>query len=229
MTINTIQLLFGGFAGYLLGCGVWALTTFYIDHYASLHAGEDGATPAPGPEIPTGLVPRLATIVRLLLATWGIFVFWQTSQPALLVSGLLISGLLATITLVDCRTRRIPNALVLALLACAAIQLVWPGQLSPKDAGLGLLVGGGSFFLLALIGRGAMGVGDVKLAGALGALLGYPLILPALVGGVVAGGVGALVLLATRRAGRKDSMAYGPYLALGAWLALARTLVLWLF
>jgi leader peptidase (prepilin peptidase)/N-methyltransferase len=39
--------------------------------------------------------------------------------------------------------------------------------------------------------------------------------------GVLAGGVGAFVLLVTRRKGRKDAMAYGPYLALGAWLIIA--------
>ena len=49
--------------------------------------------------------------------------------------------------------------------------------------------------------------GDVKLAAALGALLGYPLVLPGLVLGVIAGGLAALLLLLTRRAGRKDAMA----------------------
>ena len=43
----------------------------------------------------------------------------------------------------------------------------------------------------------------------------------------MAGGVAALFLLLTRRAGRKDTMAYGPYLALGAWLVLTRVLGLW--
>jgi len=35
------------------------------------------------------------------------------------------------------------------------------------------------------------------------------------------------VLLATRRAGRKDTMAYGPYLALGGWIIWTRSLGLW--
>jgi leader peptidase (prepilin peptidase)/N-methyltransferase len=45
--------------------------------------------------------------------------------------------------------------------------------------------------------------------------------------GIMAGGVAAAVLLLTRRAGRKDAFAYGPYLALGAWLVYTRVLGLW--
>ena len=235
MTASILQLLSGGLAGgltgglagYFLGCGVWVLFTFYTNHYASQGAAANGTAVAPTPKINTGASSALAWIVRLALAGWGAVLIWGAPGPASWVPGLLITGLLVTIMLVDFQTRRIPNALVLALLGWAAVQLVWPGQLSLRDAGLGLLVGGGSFFLLALIGRGAMGIGDVKLAAALGALLGYPLILPALLGGVLAGGIGAVALLVTRRAGRKDSMAYGPYLALGAWLVLVNRLGVW--
>jgi leader peptidase (prepilin peptidase)/N-methyltransferase len=60
-----------------------------------------------------------------------------------------------------------------------------------------------------------------------GALVGYPLILQASFWGVVAGGVAALILLVTRRVGRKDFIAYGPYLAFGTWLIAAKMLGLW--
>jgi leader peptidase (prepilin peptidase)/N-methyltransferase len=40
--------------------------------------------------------------------------------------------------------------------------------------------------------------------------------------------VAALVLLIARRVGRKDPIAYGPYLALGAWIVWTRAVGLWL-
>jgi leader peptidase (prepilin peptidase)/N-methyltransferase len=144
-----------------------------------------------------------------------------------MVSALVVTGILVTISLVDFQARRIPNGLVLALLLWALVQPLWLGQPSLTAAALGLSIGGGLFLLLALIRRGAMGAGDVKLAAALGALLGYPLVLQGLFWGVLAAGVAALVLLATRRAGRKDYMAYGPYLALGGWIIWTRSLGLW--
>jgi len=91
-----------------------------------------------------------------------------------------------------------------------------------------MLVGGGLFVLVALARRGAMGVGDVKLAAALGAVLGYPVILQGLFLGVLAGGGGAALLLATGRLTRKDTMAYAPYLALGGWVAWMGSLGLWM-
>jgi leader peptidase (prepilin peptidase) / N-methyltransferase len=61
-----------------------------------------------------------------------------------------------------------------------------------------------------------MGMGDVKLAGVIGLMTGYPVVVTALVAGIVLGGVAAAVLLIARRVGRKTPIAYAPYLALGA-------------
>jgi leader peptidase (prepilin peptidase)/N-methyltransferase len=78
------------------------------------------------------------------------------------------------------------------------------------------------FLLLPALARpGAMGLGDVKLAGVLGLYLGpavAPAILLALIAGVVAGGV-----IATRvgiRKARKTAVPFGPFLALGAVVAI---------
>jgi leader peptidase (prepilin peptidase)/N-methyltransferase len=119
----------------------------------------------------------------------------------------------------------IPNALVLALLVWALVQAFLFGRLTPLAAGLGVLAGGGLLFVMAVAGRGAMGAGDVKLAAALGAVLGWPAVFPALLYGIIAGGVAALLLLLLRRAERKSYFAYGPYLALGAVIVLARSLL----
>jgi prepilin signal peptidase PulO-like enzyme (type II secretory pathway) len=135
--------------------------------------------------------------------------------------------LLVCISLVDWRVRRIPNELVLALLAWTGVQALWLGLPDWRAALLGLLTAGGLFFLLALIGRGALGMGDVKLEAAAGALLGYPAALAGVFAGILAGGIAAAFLLLTHRAGRKDAFAYGPYLALGAWLVYTRVLGLW--
>ena len=76
------------------------------------------------------------------------------------------------------------------------------------------------FLAIALVFRGGMGGGDVKLAGVLGLLLGFPGILAALWLGIVIGGLVAVVLLALRIKGRKDEIPFGPFLALGAIAAL---------
>jgi len=69
--------------------------------------------------------------------------------------------------------------------------------------------------------RTGLGLGDVKLGAVIGLWLGWldPWMLAfGLCIGVFLGGIAALFLLITRRASRKDPMAYGPYLIAGALL-----------
>jgi leader peptidase (prepilin peptidase)/N-methyltransferase len=161
------------------------------------------------------------------MALWGAYVAWRAPSTAIAAAALIVTALLVTITIVDFRVRRIPDLLCLALAAWGVVQMIWLGQSAPRSLALGVAAGGGLFLLIALARRGAMGAGDVKFAAALGAVLGYPLVLHGLLWGIVAGGLAALLLLVTGRAGRKDTMAYGPYLALAAWLVWTRSLGLW--
>jgi leader peptidase (prepilin peptidase)/N-methyltransferase len=74
--------------------------------------------------------------------------------------------------------------------------------------------------LVALLFRNSMGWGDVKMAGLIGLMTGFPGVLVALLGGTVLGGVIATVLLVARHKSRKDAIPFGPFLALGALLGL---------
>ena len=75
------------------------------------------------------------------------------------------------------------------------------------------------FIVIFLYPRG-MGGGDVKLAGLLGLLIGFPAVFVAFWVTVVVGGVVAVFLLVGRRRGRKDEIPYGPYMAVGAYVAI---------
>ncbi len=81
------------------------------------------------------------------------------------------------------------------------------------------LAAAGAFFVmlvLALVSRGAIGGGDVKLMAALGLWFGPMDIIHTFVYGSIAGGIGGIILLLLRKKGRKDYFAFGPYLCLGA-------------
>lgn len=84
----------------------------------------------------------------------------------------------------------------------------------------GGLVGFGLFLLIALIVPGAMGMGDVKLAGVIGATVGLSGVVMALYWGILLGGMAAILLLIKNRFQSGVSMAYAPYLVLGTWFVL---------
>ena len=160
---------------------------------------------------------ELAMIASFVLIAW----FFQdappsSGDPARTVLYWIYAWFLLTVLVIDLEHRLVLNAMTApaAVLALAASLL--PGGPTLVQA----LIGGAgafvAFFLIALIGRGAMGMGDVKLAGVIGLMVGYPLVLPALLGGILLGGLAAAILLITRRATRKTAIAYAPYLCVGA-------------
>ena len=75
------------------------------------------------------------------------------------------------------------------------------------------------FVVIEVIGRGAMGRGDTKLAAVIGLMRGFPAVVSALIAGILIGGLMALTLL-LRGQGRKATFAYGPALAIGCLISI---------
>ena len=111
--------------------------------------------------------------------------------------GVLAAGL-AVATIIDLKTRRIPNVLTggmiavgLALAAAGASGISVPASIMGFCLGLALMMPG---YLL-----GATGAGDVKLMAAVGALIGPALVINAFLGTAIAGGVLAVIVAARRK------------------------------
>jgi leader peptidase (prepilin peptidase) / N-methyltransferase len=132
---------------------------------------------------------------------------------------LIFLSVLLTASLVDLHDRIIPNETVLfGLGAGALLQL-----LSPAGTWLqhlyGAAFGFGILLLLALLYKGGMGMGDVKLAAVIGWFLQWPLVGMGLLLAFLAGGLVSLLLLVLGRISRKDHVPFGPFLAGGAVVA----------
>ena len=131
----------------------------------------------------------------------------------------LVQVVLVALAAIDVATRMLPNRITLPVSALA----VALRAADERSALLEVVVAGiaafAVFYVVAILVRGGFGMGVVKLAALLGFLLGKA-VLPALLLGVVAGGAWSAVLLLTRRAGMRSSIAYGPFLALGGAAAI---------
>lgn len=145
------------------------------------------------------------------------------------VTYLFFTGLLAAVSAVDLRRQIIPDRYLLVGLAAGVPLMLWSRSLPIGRAVLGLLVAFGAMLVVALLSRGGMGGGDVKLAGVIGFFLGPAGGLLALMLAALAGAVVGVLLIGLRLKGRKDFIPYGPFLALGALVSLlwGREIVAW--
>lgn len=92
--------------------------------------------------------------------------------------------------------------------------LGWQASLSGAASGFGL------FYAVALLSRGGMGGGDIKMMSMVGALMGWKAVLLTTFMGSLLGSVLGIFLMAFRGKGRKTKIPFGPFLAVGALLTL---------
>jgi leader peptidase (prepilin peptidase) / N-methyltransferase len=171
---------------------------------------------------------RIPAVYPLMeLATGGLFVavalVYDDPWQAILLAP--FCGMLVALSVIDIQVKRLPNRLVYPSVLIAAPYIVLAdlagGHLDAIRAGLGFLAYGVGLLIVALIAPQGMGMGDVKLAGLIGLVLGslgIGLVAVAAGFGILFGGVGAIVALLSG-AGRKSKVPYGPFMAAGALVA----------
>jgi leader peptidase (prepilin peptidase)/N-methyltransferase len=158
--------------------------------------------------------PLVESIAGLLvLAAWLRDGSWVDVAGATI----LLLSLLA-VFFIDLTHHIVPNVItypgiVLGLLVAAAQGRFVDGVLAAAGAGV-------FFLLVAIISRGGMGGGDIKLAAMMGAFLGWPAIAVALLLAFTSGAAVGVLLIASGRRTRKDPIPFGPALAVGGMFAL---------
>jgi len=175
-------------------------------------AGAVGASPRRTP-LAAGLVVALATGT---LGSWWL-------APA----GLVLGAALASLALADLRSLRLPRRTVYAALTAGAPTLAVASAGMHRWGALGRSATAGcaafaAFLLLHLASPRAVGFGDVRMAAACAAFLGWLGYRVVVLGGslsAVLAGAAALVGLATRRLSVRSVIAFGPFLALGTLAA----------
>lgn len=152
--------------------------------------------------------PAVELLTGLLF--WLVFERYGLTLQSL--TGMMLSSVLIVAAFTDIDEGIIPNALTYPAFL-AALVLAWFTPLTITDA----LLGGLGFFALmlavAMISRGGMGGGDVKLAAVIGACIGPAGAFMVLILASLAGGVWGAVLIARGSAGRKTALKFGPFLA----------------
>ncbi len=172
--------------------------------------------------------------VELLTAILSTLVVLKFGWSAQTVAALILTWWLIVIAFIDIDTMLIPDQLSLPLIWLGLIVnlkgLFVPPEQAILGAVLGYLILWSIFHLFRLLtGKEGMGYGDFKLLAAAGAWLGPKALLLVLVLSSIAGAVIGIAQLLLSRHKKSQPFPFGPYLAIGTWIALmyGDTLIDW--
>jgi len=176
---------------------------------------------------------EVSTGLFFALITWFVLsTFEQGPADAAvfvaLVALLYLAAVSVALTGIDVDTRTLPNVIVLPSYV-VVIVLLGAASLLSGDIGalarglIGMVALFALYYAMALVYRGGMGFGDVKLAGVLGFVLawsGWDVFAVGAFAPFLLGGIFGIALIAFTKAGRKTRVPFGPWMLAGAWVGI---------
>ena len=129
---------------------------------------------------------------------------------------LLFISMLVCITVSDIAYMLIPNKILLFFLPLLIVGRIFSPLTPWWDSLLGAVVGFGMLYIVALLSRGGMGGGDIKLFFVIGIVLGTVKTLLTLAFASAIGLVIGIIVLRMTKKGRKTPVPFGPSIALAA-------------
>jgi leader peptidase (prepilin peptidase) / N-methyltransferase len=171
-------------------------------------------------------------IVEALTGILSAAVAWKLGFGWPAAAGLVLTWFLVALAFIDIDTQLLPDSLTLPLLWLGLLLSLFapPPGMAPipvdmRSSIIGAIAGYLSLWTVyhlfrLLTGKEGMGFGDFKLLAALGAWLGWRMLLPTVLIAAAVGAVAGIVLLAARGQNRSTPIAFGPFLAAAGWLML---------
>ena len=174
------------------------------------------------------LFPARTALVLLavlwLISVIGVLFFGGITVRSLF--GSLFSAVLLWLSYLDLRDGMLYDVITLPFAVFGFVPVL-AGLLSLREALIGGTLCGVLFYCLYIAARDGLGGGDVKLAAALGVWLGWESALIAVWIAFMLGGIAALFLLATGRKKRREGIPFGPFLAVGGYVAFVAGTQIW--
>lgn len=138
----------------------------------------------------------------------------QTAGFCVLVSALIVAAF------IDYKHKIIPDRIVVFILAAGILYGIAARDMSLAARLAGFFAASVPMCMLAVLSKGGIGGGDIKLMAAGGLYIGWKLILVSLFTAAVVGSAAGILLTALKLKGRKDDIPFGPFLAAGVFVAL---------
>ena len=164
-------------------------------------------------------------LVELLTALLSLALLWLYGPGLQYLAAFLFAAALVVITFIDLDHQIIPDVISLPGIPVFLLLAVFFMGTGFWDALLGILVGGGFLYLIAvgyelLTKREGMGGGDIKLLAMIGAFLGWQSLFFVVFMSSILGALVGVVLIAMKGKDMKTAVPFGPFLSIAAGLYL---------
>jgi len=155
-------------------------------------------------------------LVELLTAFFFLAAYFKFGLTVELFIILLLLSALIAISLIDYKYMIIPNVITYSGIFIGLLAAIFFNHLTFFSSLLGIIIPALILLAVALIFKGGMGMGDVKLASMLGAFLGTINTLAGIFIGSLLGSIIGLTLMGAGIMERKDRIPFGPFICFGA-------------
>lgn len=146
----------------------------------------------------------------------------EESNPFLFAKMAIMNGIIACAALTDYKRHKIPNHLIafglIARLIIYILEFIFEKGVffqTLKNDGLGFLLGFVMLFIIAVISKGGIGYGDVKLFGVLGLMAGSGGVFTTIFISLLINSVFALIMIATKKKTLKSALPMAPFIYVG--------------
>lgn len=154
--------------------------------------------------------------VELLTAFFFLAAYLKFGLTVELFIMLFLLSALIAISFIDYKYMIIPNVITYSGIIIGFLFAIIFNYITIFDSLLGIFIPAFFLLLIALLFKGGMGMGDVKLVSMLGAFLGYKYTLAGIFIGSIFGSIIGLTLMGIGILKKKDHIPFGPFICLGA-------------
>ncbi|MEO8245981.1 MAG: A24 family peptidase [Chloroflexota bacterium] len=164
----------------------------------------------------TVILAAAAGVAGWAIASRSTLPWWAT------IFHLGVLALLVLLTATDWEQRRLPHLALDPLIALGVLFIPFNPTVAPLSALIGGIAGVGFLWVVGLIVRQGVALGDLYLVAPLGLILGWPAIFSAIFIAALAAAGTSIVLLVRGRAAMGSYIPFGPFLVIGAVVTLLR-------
>ncbi len=158
--------------------------------------------------------------INFLMDTFLVLVYFAFYNKyhfsTMFFSSILLSAILLPVSIIDFRTKIIPDKPVFLGIGLGIIITLFNNELSILSGLMGFIICGGIMASISTITRGAIGMGDAKLFACIGAFLGIQMTIGVMLLSTMLSGLVGLLLLIFKSVDRKATIPFAPFISVSA-------------